>query len=95
MAKTSLQGVVNGARRTGKQKKRLEDNLRQWTGMELGDSLRAAEDRIRSRYCYIVICGAPTKLRDGDEMRDCDRLFETVNAVMSRNDFITFGCNCN
>ena len=45
MAKTILQGTVKGARRRGRQKKRWEDNIKEWTGMEFGDSLRAAEDR--------------------------------------------------
>ena len=45
MAKTVLQGTVKGARRRGRQKKKWEDNIKEWTGMEFGDSLRAAEDR--------------------------------------------------
>ena len=45
MAKTALQGTVKGARRRGRQKKRWEDNIKEWTGMWFGDSLRAAEDR--------------------------------------------------
>ena len=45
MAKTTLQGTVKGARRRGRQKKRWEDNIKEWTGMGFGDSLRAAEDR--------------------------------------------------
>ena len=45
MAKTILQGTVKGARRRGRQKKRWEDNITEWTGMGFGDSLRAAEDR--------------------------------------------------
>ena len=45
MAKTILQGAVKGARRRGRQKKRWEDNIKEWAGMEFGDSLRAAEDR--------------------------------------------------
>ena len=45
MAKTILQGTEKGARRRGRQKKRWEDNIKEWTGMEFGDSLRAAEDR--------------------------------------------------
>ena len=45
MAKTILQGTVKGARRRGRQKKRCEDNIKEWTGMGSGDSLRAAEDR--------------------------------------------------
>ena len=45
MAKTILQGTVKGARRRRRQKKRWEDNIKEWTGMGFGDSLRAAEDR--------------------------------------------------
>ena len=41
--KTILQGTVKGARRRGRQKKRWED-IKEWMGMEFGDSLRAAED---------------------------------------------------
>ena len=61
MAKTILQGTVKGARRRGRQKKRWEDNIKEWTGMGFGDSLRAAEDREGCKwYCCSVICGAPT-----------------------------------
>ena len=35
LAKTILQGTVKGGRRQGKQRKRLEDNVREWTGLEL------------------------------------------------------------
>ena len=45
MAKTILQGTVKGARRRGRQKKRWEDNIKEWMGMGFGDSLRAAEDK--------------------------------------------------
>ena len=45
MAKTILQGTVKGARMRGRQKERWEDNIKEWTGMGFGDSLRAAEDR--------------------------------------------------
>ena len=45
MAKTILQGTVKGAIRRGRQKKRWEDNVKEWMGMGFGDSLRAAEDR--------------------------------------------------
>ena len=33
LAKTTLQGTVKGGRRQGRQKKRLEDNIREWTGI--------------------------------------------------------------
>ena len=45
MAKIILQGTVKGARRRGRQKKGWENNIKEWTGMGFGDSLRAAEDR--------------------------------------------------
>ena len=45
MAKTILQVTAKGARRRGRQKKRWEDNIKEWMGMGFGDSLRAAEDR--------------------------------------------------
>ena len=35
MAKTILQGTVKGAKRRGRQKKRWEDNIKEWTGMGL------------------------------------------------------------
>ena len=43
MAKTILQGTMKGARRRGTQKKRWEDNIKEWMGMGFGDSLWAAE----------------------------------------------------
>ena len=45
MAKTILQGAVKGDRRSGRQKKRWEDNIKEWTEMGFGDFLRAAEER--------------------------------------------------
>ena len=45
IVKTILQATVKGAMRRGRQKKRWEDNIKEWTGMGFGDSLRAAEDR--------------------------------------------------
>ncbi|GFO27472.1 endonuclease-reverse transcriptase [Plakobranchus ocellatus] len=45
LAKTIMQGTVNGGRRRGPQKKRWEDNIREWTELELRNTLRKAEDR--------------------------------------------------
>ena len=45
VAKTILQGTVKGARRQGRQRKRWEDNIREWTGLEFAKSQRAAENR--------------------------------------------------
>ena len=35
LAKTILQSTVKGGRRQGRQRKRWEDNIREWTGLEL------------------------------------------------------------
>ena len=45
LAKTILQGTVRGGRRRGRQKKRWEDNIKEWTGMEFAESQRAVENR--------------------------------------------------
>ncbi|GFS05957.1 hypothetical protein ElyMa_006532000 [Elysia marginata] len=45
LAKTIMQGTVNGGRGRGRQKKRWEDNIREWTGLELRNTTRKAEDR--------------------------------------------------
>ena len=36
LAKTILQGTVKGGSRQGRQRKRWEDNIREWTGLEFG-----------------------------------------------------------
>ena len=45
LAKTILQGTVKGGRRQGRQRKRWEDSIREWTGMEFAKSQRAVENR--------------------------------------------------
>ena len=45
LAKTILQGTVKGGRRKGRQRKRWEDNIREWTGLEFGKSQRTLENR--------------------------------------------------
>ena len=47
LAKTILQGTVKGKRKNGRQKKRWEDNIKEWTGMDFASSSRAAENRTR------------------------------------------------
>ena len=63
--------TVKGARRRGRQKKRREDNIKEWTGMGFGDSLRAAEDREGWKGIIAassVVPRRPPRLRDW-EMR--------------------------
>ena len=45
LAKTISQGTVKGGRRQGRQRKRWEDNIREWTSLEFAKSKRAVENR--------------------------------------------------
>ena len=45
LAKTILQGIVQGGRRRDRQRKRWEDNIKEWTGLEWSILLRKAENR--------------------------------------------------
>ena len=49
LAKTVLQGTVRGGRKRGRQKKRWEDNIAEWTGLKLSEAIRHAEDREKWR----------------------------------------------
>ena len=49
LAKTILQGTVKGGKRQGRQRKRWEDNIREWTGLEFAKSQRAVENREKWR----------------------------------------------
>ena len=67
LAKTILQGTVKGGRRQGRQRKRLEDNTREWTGQELGRSQKAVENREKWRKLVAkssVVSQLPSRLRD-------------------------------
>ena len=52
-----MQGTVKRGRRHGRQRKRWEDNIREWTGLEFAKSQRAVENREQWRKV-----GAPTTL---------------------------------
>ena len=47
LAKTILQGTFRGQRKRGRQKKRWEDNVKDWTGMDFASSTRAPENWTR------------------------------------------------
>ena len=57
LAKIILQGTVKGGRRRGRQKKRYEDNIREWTDLEFTKSQRAVENRKMDETGCEVICG--------------------------------------
>ena len=67
LAKTILQGTVKGGRRQRRQKKRWEDNIREWTGVELAKSQKAVENREKWRKLDVkssVVPQWPSRLRD-------------------------------
>ena len=53
MAKTILQGTVQEGRRQGRQRKRWEDNIREWTSLEFAKSQRAVENREKWRKVVV------------------------------------------
>ena len=57
LAQTSLQGMVKGGRRQGRQRKRWEDNIRKWIGLEFAKSQRPVENRkMEESGCEIMWC---------------------------------------
>ena len=60
-------GGVKGARKGGKQKKRWEDNVKEWTGMGFGDSLGAVDELGRWNGIVassFVVPRRPSRLRE-------------------------------
>ena len=62
LAKTILQGTVNGGRREGRQRKRWENNIREWTGLEFGRFHRAVENRGKWRNLVAKSSVVPQRL---------------------------------
>ena len=63
LAKTILQGTVKGGRRQGGQRKRREDSIREWTGLEFGRSQRAVENRGKWRKLVAKLSVVPNDPR--------------------------------
>ena len=59
LAKRVMQGSVQGKIRGGRQKKRWEGSITEWTGITLDSTTRAAENKTTRK----VICGVPTTLQ--------------------------------
>ena len=67
LAKTILQGTVKGGRRQGRQRKRWEDNIREWTGLDFAKSQRAVKNREKWRKLVAksdLVPQRPPRLRD-------------------------------
>ena len=60
-------GPHEGGRRQGRQRKRWEDNIKKWTGLEFDKSQRAVENRGKWRKLVAkssVVPQRPSRLRD-------------------------------
>ena len=67
LAKTILQGTVKGGSRQSRERKRWEDNIREWIGLEFGKSQRAVENREKWRKLVAklsVVPQRPSRLKD-------------------------------
>ena len=53
-----MHGTVKGGTRKGRQRKRWEDNIKEWTGLEFGK--RPVENGKMKKTGCKIICGAPT-----------------------------------
>ena len=53
LAKTILQDTVKGRRRQGRQKKKWEDNIREWTSLGFVKSQRAVRNREKGRKLVV------------------------------------------
>ena len=54
LAKTVLLGTVKGGRWQGRQRKKWEDDIREWTGLEFAKSQRAVENREKWRKLVVI-----------------------------------------
>ena len=61
-AKPILKGTVKGGRRQDSQRKRWEDNIREWTGLEIAKSQRAVENRGKWRKLVAKSSVVPQRL---------------------------------
>ena len=72
---------MKGEKRQGRQRKRWEDNIREWTGLEFAKSQRAVENREKWRKLVVkssVVPKRPSQLKDGsNEMRNNLERFHT------------------
>ena len=67
LARTILQGTVKGGRRQGRQRKRWDVDIREWTGLEFAKSQRAVENREKWRKLVVkssVVSQRPSRFRD-------------------------------
>ena len=67
---------MKGGRRQGRRRKRWEDNIREWTGLEFATSQRALENRGKWRKLVAklsVVPQRPSRLMDKDKRERDER----------------------
>ena len=67
LSKTILQSTIKGGRRQGRHKKRWQDTIREWTGLEFTKSQRAVENKEKWRKLIVKSSVVPQRslwLRD-------------------------------
>ena len=67
LAEIILQGTVKGGRKHGRQRKRWEDSIREWTGLEFAKSQWAVKNKEKWRKLVAkssVVPQQPSQLRD-------------------------------
>ena len=77
LAKTVLQGTMKRGRRQGRQRKRWEDIIREWTGLEFAKSQRAVENREKWKKVVArssLVPQQPSQLRDRQWDNDDEHL---------------------
>ena len=79
---------MKGGRRQGRQRKRWEDNIRKWTGLQFAKSQRAVENRKEWRKLVVkssVVPERPLRLRvdeeDDDDADDDDEPWLTESSL--------------
>ena len=60
LSTTMLQGTVPGGRRPGRQQRRWENNIEDWTGRKFADTQRLAKNREGWKNIVRNVSGAPT-----------------------------------
>ena len=85
LAKTISQGTVKGGRRQGRQRKRWEDNIREWTGLEFSKSHRTVENMGKWRKLVAkssVVPQRPSQLRIDDDDDNDDTRTRQVHVAL-------------
>ena len=82
LVKTVLQGTVKRGRRQGRQRKRWEDNIREWTGLEFAKSQGAMENRKKWRKLVAKSSLVPQVLEGSGEQRKKWKKLVVKSSVM-------------